>query len=91
MKGEVLTPDYSTITNPGPTKRYIIPRGVVRDFVKKFNLNAKREEFTLADIFLNVKGSPSGKSSLTAGTSILTLSYCQLQWILTLLGIEGGQ
>lgn len=78
MKGETLTPDYTTITKPGPSKEYIIPRGVIREFVKLYSLKRAKPEFSLANVFLNVKGSPSGKSTLTASTSILTLGYSQL-------------
>lgn len=75
-KEEVLVPDYTTITDPGCSERYTIPRGVIRDFVKLYKLSATKPKFQPTDVFLSVKGSPSGKATLTAPLSILTLKYC---------------
>lgn len=78
-EGEVLKPNYSTITNPGPAKRYTVPRGIIRKFVKHYNLSHSKPEFKASNVYLSTKGSPSGKASLSAPKGILALSYTQMQ------------
>jgi hypothetical protein len=77
-KGEEIEPDYSTIERPGPSKRYTIPYGVIRRFISAYNLNRSKPEFKISDVFLSVKGSPTGKASLTSVVSVLLLSYPQM-------------
>lgn len=71
--------DLTTITEPGPSRVYVIPRGVIRRFVKEYGLRAEKPQFSVSDVFLSVKGSPNGKASLSAVKSILALSYSQMQ------------
>nr|UPW42080.1 MAG: putative RNA dependent RNA polymerase [Inner Mongolia sediment mitovirus 5] len=88
-KGEKLTPDYTSITNPGPSNQYTIPNWVIKDFVAEFNLESDKPKFSMSDIYLSLKGSPSGKSSLTSPWSILRLGYNQMQWIYDLTDSSG--
>jgi hypothetical protein len=77
-KGEEIKPDYSTIEGPGPTVGYTISYGVIRRFIRAYNLHRGKPEFSISDVFLSVKGSPTGKASLTAVVSVLLLSYPQM-------------
>jgi len=90
-KGEIITPNYKTITDQGPTRRYTIPTGMIQEFVIAYNLNSPKPEFKSSDVFLSIKGSPSGKASLTAPVALKYLSYGQMDWILKLGGIEGAK
>jgi hypothetical protein len=76
--GEEITPDYTTIERPGPSVRYTIPYGVIRRFIRTYNLKRGKPEFSISDVFLSVKGSPTGKASLTSVVSVLLLSYPQM-------------
>jgi hypothetical protein len=77
-KGEEVLPNYATIEGPGPAKRYTIPYGVIRRFIRLHNLKRNKPEFSISDVFLSVKGSPTGKASLTSVVSVLLLSYPQM-------------
>nr|UPW42227.1 MAG: putative RNA dependent RNA polymerase [Xinjiang mito-like virus 72] len=88
-KGEKLEPNYDSIQKPSIAKKYIIPRGAIRKFVLENNLKAAKPEFNVSDVFLSVKGSPSGKASLTATVSLLSLGYNQMQWIFDLTCLKG--
>jgi hypothetical protein len=88
---ESKAPNFTTITKPGPAKKYIIPRGVVRAFVKEYRLYSVRPTFKASDVFLSVKGSPTGKASLSAVVAILALGYNQMNWILGITCDKGSE
>jgi hypothetical protein len=84
--------DYSTITDPQRTK-YTIPTGFIKEFVKinKLQISDKAMEFSLADIYLSVKGGPQGKASLTALNNFHNFGYDTLDRLFkltTTVGIE---
>jgi hypothetical protein len=81
-KDEDIPVKLNTITDPGPDKRYTIPRGFIKKFVMDFNLKSKIPKADFSDVYLSTKTGPIGKATAGSLNTILFLSYPQMQIIL---------
>jgi hypothetical protein len=90
VKKRIRDISYSSITDPQKS-RYTIPTGFIKEFVNKNNLFISKDEmkFTIADIYLSVKGGPHGKASLTALSNFHNFGYDTLQRLFNLTTSEG--
>lgn len=82
-----IQPDLSTIF--GETKelrKNVIPRFFIDVIKRKYKLEGTLEAPSRRNLFLNMRGSPTGPSIMTSVESSIAHGYDQMQNLLTLLG-----
>jgi len=70
-----IKPNFNTITDPYKGKKnFLIPMEFVKHFVNKFDLHAEFPKYDPSLHYISSKGSPFGKSTLSAPYSLFSMS-----------------
>jgi hypothetical protein len=83
-----LEPDISSITDKSEMRNHI-PSSFIKEFVRRFNLNCEKPQFSSEDFYLSTKAGPHGPATKTARKSLLLYSYDELQALFNITDQNG--
>lgn len=81
-----LPVSFNSITDKYTGKVYVIPRFFIDAMNRKYRISPIKLDLNEDSIFLNMKSSPTGPSTMTSWKSMLKLSYSEIQDIYNLVG-----